>query len=169
MQAGIWLDLGDVWAVARSGGRFFHGYYRCYCYLAVYLLWRATCDQVQPADRDLPGSRRVASIVGCDPRALAEDARDPLGLLPRRPARPTTMSWAWRATRAGTRVGQRDGNGPRRERTGDGPALWRFRYRTRKSWSCGRVIGKADAGQGESAFCVSNLSTHWCPTAVPAD
>ena len=52
----IWLDLDatDDPLHCHQEGRFFHGYYRCYCYLPLYIFCgeHLLCARLRPADRD---------------------------------------------------------------------------------------------------------------------
>ena len=52
----IWLDLDatDDPLHGHQEGRFFHGYYRCYCYLPLYIFCgeHLLCARLRPADRD---------------------------------------------------------------------------------------------------------------------
>jgi hypothetical protein len=71
----IWLDLDttDDPLHGHQEGRFFHGYYGCYCYLPLYIFCGEHLLFLQP------GCRRrqcagVATDRGTDPGALAEDA-----------------------------------------------------------------------------------------------
>ena len=52
----IWLDLDatDDPLHGDQEGRFFHGYYRCYCYLPLYIFCggHLLCARLRPSDRD---------------------------------------------------------------------------------------------------------------------
>ena len=56
-------------------GRFFHGYYDCYCYLPLYVFCgrHLLAAKLRPANIDAAAGsvEEIARIVGADPRALA--------------------------------------------------------------------------------------------------
>ena len=62
----IWLDLDatDDPLHGHQEGRFFHGYYRCYCYLPLYIFCgeHLLCARLRPADRDAS----AGSIESCN-------------------------------------------------------------------------------------------------------
>ena len=159
-------------------GRFFHGYYRCYCYLPLYIFCgeHLLCARLRPADRDASAGSidELQRIVGwirarwpktrivirgdsgfCREAIMAwceaNDVGYVLGL-----ARNKRLERALGKEMETARVAcERTGEAARR--FGD------FRYRTRKSWSCERrVIGKAEylPGKANPRFVVTNLSTH---------
>lgn len=176
----IWLDLDatDDPLHGHQEGRFFHGYYRCYCYLPLYIFCgeHLLCARLRPADRDAStGSveelqRIVDQIRARWPKTRiiirgdsgfcrepimawceANEVRYVLGL-----ARNKRLQRALgKAMEAARVVHERTGKPARRFRD--------FRYRTRKSWSCERrVIGKAEhlPGKANPRFVVTNLSPH---------
>ena len=136
----IWLDLDatDDPLHGMQEGRFFHGYYRCYCYLPLYIFCgdQLLCARLRGADRGSGGGRHRGG--GADRRTtaprVAEDAHRAarrLGVLPRRahelvrgarrglPVRPGAQRAP--GTRAGVRVA-RGARGARPNRQG-GAAL----------------------------------------------
>ena len=176
----IWLDLDatDDPLHGHQEGRFFHGYYRCYCYLPLYIFCgeHLLCARLRPADRDASAGSidELQRIVGwirarwpktrivirgdsgfCREAIMAwceaNDVGYVLGL-----ARNKRLERALGKEMETARVAcERTGEAARR--FGD------FRYRTRKSWSCERrVIGKAEylPGKANPRFVVTNLSTH---------
>ena len=72
------LDATDDPLHANQEGRFFHGYYDCYCYLPLYIFCgRAPAGgQAAPLERGRRGGRsgRGCPHRGADPPPLAEDA-----------------------------------------------------------------------------------------------
>ena len=132
-------------------GRFFHGYYRCYCYLPLYIFCgeHLLCARLRPADRDASAGSidELQRIVGwirarwpktrivirgdsgfCREAIMAwceaNDVGYVLGLGATRPERPR-----WRLERA---LGKEDGNGASVacERTGEAARRFGdFRYR----------------------------------------
>ena len=173
----IWLDLDatDDPLHGHQEGRFFHGYYRCYCYLPLYIFCgeHLLCARLRPSDRDgAAGSveeleRIVAQIRARWPKtriAIRGDSgfcREPimrwceehgvcylLGL-----ARNKRLHRALGREMAEARA--------EHEITGKAARRFRdFRYRTHKSWSCERrVVGKAEVlpGKVNPRFVVTNL------------
>ena len=180
----IWLDLDatDDPLHGHQEGRFFHGYYRCYCYLPLYIFCgeHLLCARLRPADRDASAGSidELQRIVGqirtrwpktrivirgdsgfCREAIMAwceaNDVGYVLGL-----ARNKRLERALGKEMEAARMAcERTGEAARR--FGD------FRYRTRKSWSCERrVIGKAEylPGKANPRFVVTNLSPmRWVP------
>ena len=173
----IWLDLDatDDPLHGHQEGRFFHGYYRCYCYLPLYIFCgeHLLCARLRPADRDASAGSidELQCIVGrirarwpktrivirgdsgfCREAIMAwceaNDVGYVLGL-----ARNKRLERALGKEMETARVAcERTGEAARR--FGD------FRYRTRKSWSCERrVIGKAEylPGKANPRFVVTNF------------
>jgi hypothetical protein len=173
----IWLDLDatDDPLHGHQEGRFFHGYYRCYCYLPLYIFCgeHLLCARLRPSNHDgAAGSvEELAPIVtqirtrwpktrivirgdsGFCREAImawceANDVRYVLGL-----ARNQRLQRALGKEMEDARMAH--------ERTGK-PAR-RFRdlhYRTRKSWSRERrVVGKAEylPNKANPRFVVTNL------------
>ena len=175
----IWLDLDatDDPLHGQQEGRFFHGYYRCYCYLPLYIFSgeHLLCARLRTADKDASSGSvdELQRIVGqirarwpktriiiradsgfCRDAIMAwcetNDVGYVLGL-----ARNKRLQRALGKEMEAARLAC--------ERTGEAARCFRdFRYRTRKSWSCERrVIGKAEylPGKANPRFVVTNLST----------
>ncbi len=175
----IWLDLDatDDPLHGQQEGRFFHGYYRCYCYLPLYIFSgeHLLCARLRTADKDASSGSvdELQRIVGqirarwpktriiiradsgfCRDAIMAwcetNDVGYVLGL-----ARNKRLQRALGKEMEAARLAC--------ERTGETARCFRdFRYRTRKSWSCERrVIGKAEylPGKANPRFVVTNLST----------
>ena len=173
----IWLDLDatDDPLHGHQEGRFFHGYYRCYCYLPLYIFCgeHLLCARLRPSNQDgAAGSveelaRIVAQIRSRWPKTRivirgdsgfcreaimawceANDIRYVLGL-----ARNKRLHRALGREMAEAQAEhQRTGKAARRFRD--------FRYRTRKSWSRERrVVGKAEylPNKANPRFVVTNL------------
>jgi len=173
----IWLDLDatDDPLHGHQEGRFFHGYYRCYCYLPLYIFCgeHLLCARLRPSNQDgAAGSveeleRIVAQIRTRWPKTRIV-IRGDSGF-----CRDTIMSWCEehgvayvlglaRNSRLHRALG-REMHEAREEHERTGKAARRFRdfpYRTRNSWSCERrVIGKAEVlpGKENPRFVVTNL------------
>ncbi|WP_305800989.1 IS1380 family transposase, partial [Thiolapillus sp.] len=175
----VWLDLDatDDPLHGQQEGRFFHGYYRCYCYLPLYIFSgeHLLCARLRTADKDASSGSvdELQRIVGqirarwpktriiiradsgfCRDAIMAwcetNDVGYVLGL-----ARNKRLQQALGKEMEEARLAC--------ERTGEAARCFRdFRYRTRKSWSCERrVIGKAEylPGKANPRFVVTNLST----------
>jgi hypothetical protein len=174
----LWLDLDatDDPLHGHQEGRFFHGYYRCYCYLPLYIFSgeHLLCARLRPSDKDGAAgsveelSRIVAQLRRHWPKTRINIRGDSgfcrdwlmhwcedndvgylLGLA--RNARLTRM--LGEAMHEAREAHQRTGEPARRFRD--------FHYRTRKSWSRERrVVGKAEyLDKGENPrFVVTNLS-----------
>ena len=69
------VDATDSALHGRQEGRFFHGYYRCYCYLPLYIFCRGPPARREAADvgpgRGERRTRRGTAGRRADPRALA--------------------------------------------------------------------------------------------------
>jgi hypothetical protein len=174
----IWLDLDatDDPLHGHQEGRFFHGYYRCYCYLPLYIFCgeHLLCARLRPSNQDASAGsveeleRIVGQIRGRWPKTRivirgdagfcreaimawceANQVRYVLGL-----ARNQRLQRALGETMEAARaVHERTGKPARRFRD--------FRYKTRQSWSRERrVIGKAEylPGKANPRFVVTNLS-----------
>lgn len=174
----IWLDLDatDDPLHGHQEGRFFHGYYRCYCYLPLYIFCgeHLLCARLRSSNQDAAAGsveelERIAAQIrerwpktrivirgdaGFCREAImawceANHVRYVLGL-----ARNKRLQRALGETMAAARQAhERSGQPARRFRD--------FRYRTRKSWSRERrVIGKAEylPGKANPRFVVTNLS-----------
>jgi len=173
----IWLDLDatDDPLHGHQEGRFFHGYYRCYCYLPLYIFCgeHLLCARLRPSNQDgAAGSveeleRIVGQIRERWPKTRI-NIRGDSGF-----CRDWLMNWCedngmgyvlglarnQRLTRAigedlqlAKLAHERSGQPERRYRE--------LRYRTRKSWSRERrVIAKAEylPGKANPRFVVTNL------------
>jgi hypothetical protein len=170
------LDATDDPLHGHQEGRFFHGYYDCYCYLPLYIFCgeQLLCARLRPSNQDAAtGSveeleRIVTQIRAHWPKTrivIRGDAgfcreaimrwcednrvRYVLGL-----ARNKRLQRALGKEMAAAKAAhERTGNPARRFRD--------FRYRTRKSWSCERrVIGKAEylPNKANPRFVVTNLT-----------
>ena len=174
----LWLDLDatDDPLHGHQEGRFFHGYYRGYCYLPLYIFCgeHLLCARLRPSNQDgAAGSvdeleRIIAQIRGRWPKTRivirgdagfcreaimawceTHDVRYVLGLA-RNKRLQRVLGEAMEEARAA------------HERTGQPARRFRdFRYKTRKSWSRERrVIGKAEylPGKANPRFVVTNLT-----------
>jgi hypothetical protein len=174
----IWLDLDatDDPLHGHQEGRFFHGYYRCYCYLPLYIFCgeHLLCARLRPSNQDASAGsvEELERIVGqlrarwpktrivirgdagfCREAIMAwceaNNVRYVLGL-----ARNKRLQRALgEAMEEARTVHERTGKPARRFRD--------LRYKTRKSWSRERrVIGKAEylPGKANPRFVVTNLS-----------
>ena len=174
----IWLDLDatDDPLHGQQEGRFFHGYYRCYCYLPLYIFCgeHLLCARLRSSNMDgAAGSveeltRIVGQIRAHWPKTRIV-IRGDSGF-----CRDAIMSWCEanevsyvlglaRNSRLVRAIGQELHEAKLAyEKTGQAARRFRdLRYRTRKSWSCERrVIGKAEhLGKGSNPrFVVTNLS-----------
>ena len=173
----IWLDLDatDDPLHGHQEGRFFHGYYRCYCYLPLYIFCgeHLLCARLRPSNQDgAAGSVEELERIVTQVRARWPKTR----IIIRGDSgfcRDAIMSWC-EAHRVGYVLGiarnKRLHRALGREmaearaahrRTGKPARRFRdFRYRTRKSWSCERrVVGKAEVlpGKDNPRFVVTNL------------
>ena len=174
----IWLDLDatDDPLHGHQEGRFFHGYYRCYCYLPLYIFCgeHLLCARLRESNQDASAGsieeleRIVGQIRRHWPRTRIH-IRGDSGF-----CRESIMKWCEdhgvgfvlglarnrRLVRAlgGAMHQARSAH----RRTGKPARRFRdFTYRTRKSWSCKRrVVGKAEyLSKGENPrFVVTNLS-----------
>jgi hypothetical protein len=174
----IWLDLDatDDPLHGHQEGRFFHGYYRCYCYLPLYIFCgeHLLCARLRSSDRD-----GAAGSVGELERIVGQiRARWPKTRVVIRGdsgfCRDAIMSWCEargvgyvlglaRNQRLHRALGREMAEAQaEHERTGKPARRFRdFRYRTRKSWSCERrVVGKAEVlpGKTNPRFVVTNLA-----------
>jgi hypothetical protein len=174
----IWLDLDatDDPLHGHQEDRFFHGYYRCYCYLPFYIFCgeHLLCARLRSSNQDgAAGSvEELQRIVG-QIRARWPKTR----IVIRGDAgfcREAIMAWCEansvhyvlglaRNKRLQRVLGtaMEDARAAH-ERTGKPARRFRdFRYKTRKSWSCERrVIGKAEylPGKANPRFIVTNLT-----------
>ena len=173
----IWLDLDatDDPLHGDQEGRFFHGYYRCYCYLPLYIFCggHLLCARLRSSNQDGAAgsveelSRIVSQIREHWPKTRIV-IRGDSGF-----CRDSIMAWC-EANRVKYVLGLarnarlvRAIGGELREahdehgRTGKPARCFRdFEYRTRKSWSRSRrVVGKAEhlAKGANPRFIVTNL------------
>ena len=175
----IWLDLDatDDPLHGHQEGRFFHGYYRCYCYLPLYIFCgeHLLCARLRSSDQDAAAGsvdeleRIVTQIRQRWPKTRivirgdagfcreaimawceANDVRYVLGL-----ARNKRLQRALGKEMEEARAAH--------ERTGKPARRFRdFRYKTRKSWSRERrVVGKAEylPNKANPRFVVTDLTT----------
>lgn len=173
----IWLDLDatDDPLHGHQEGRFFHGYYRCYCYLPLYIFCgeHLLCARLRPSNQDgAAGSVEELEWIVGQIRARWPKTRIVIrgdsGF-----CRDAIMSWC-ETNRIGYVLGLARNKRLHRvlgkemaearaehELTGTAARRFRdFRYRTRKSWSCERrVVGKAEVlpGKANPRFVVTNL------------
>jgi len=173
----IWLDLDatDDPLHGRQEGRFFHGYYRCYCYLPLYIFCgeHLLCARLRPSNRDgAAGSVEELEQIVAQIRARWAKTRIVIrgdsGF-----CRDAIMSWCEahrvdyvlglaRNKRLHRALGREMAEARAAHQITGKPAR-RFRdlrYRTRKSWSCERrVVGKAEVlpGKDNPRFVVTNL------------
>jgi Transposase DDE domain group 1 len=174
------LDATDDPVHGNQEGRFFHGYYDCYCYLPLYIF----------CGRDLLAAKLRPASVDAAEGALEEVRRIVVHIRRRWPhvhiiiradsgfARDDLMTWceangvhfvfglakndrliveiADELVRA-ERISRRTGKPAR--------CFKSFMYQTRRSWSCRRrVVGKAEFTEGEAnpRFIVTSLTRHEC-------
>jgi hypothetical protein len=173
----IWLDLDatDDPLHGHQEGRFFHGYYRCYCYLPLYIFCgeHLLCARLRPSNQDgAAGSVEELERIVTQIRARWPKTRIVIrgdsGF-----CRDALMSWC-EAQRVGYVLGMARNKRLHRAlgremaearaahaMTGKPARRFRdFRYRTRKTWSCERrVVGKAEVlpGKDNPRFVVTNL------------
>jgi hypothetical protein len=170
------LDATDDPLHGRQEGRFFHGYYDCYCYLPLYIFCgdRLVASRLRPSNIDGAAGalEEVARIVA----PLRE--RWPLVRIVLRAdsgfARDNLMAWCEtngvdyifglaRTTRLVAEIGEELASAALESEAAARPAR-RFKdfvWTTRKSWSCERrVVGKAEWTQGEAnpRFIVTTLT-----------
>jgi hypothetical protein len=173
----IWLDLDatDDPLHGHQEGRFFHGYYRCYCYLPLYIFCgeHLLCARLRPSNQDgAAGSVEELEQIVAQVRARWPKTR----LVIRGDSgfcREAIMSWC-EANGVGYLLGLARNKRLHRalgremaharaehEITGEAARRFRdFRYRTRQSWSCERrVVGKAEylPNKANPRFVVTNL------------
>ena len=179
----IWLDLDatDDPLHGHQEGRFFHGYYRTYCYLPLYIFCgeHLLCARLRPANLDASAGSidELARIIGALRRRWPEvriGIRGDAGF-----CREAILAWC---ERHGVEYGlglARDARlvralgtalqAARAEHRATGRAARCFcdlRYRTRQSWSrTRRVVGKAEvlARGANPRFVVTSLSAEEAP------
>jgi hypothetical protein len=174
------VDATDDPLHGKQEGRFFHGYYRHYCYLPLYIFCGAflLCARLRPSNQDASGgcveelARLVAQIRARWPgvRIVIRGDGDF--------ARERILAWCEahkvdyviglpKNPRLLNRIGKQMEHARRKyHRTGRPARCFRnFRYRTLKSWSRSRrVVGKAEhLGRGPNPrFVVTSLSGDRC-------
>ena len=170
------LDATDDPLHGDQEGRFFHGYYRCYCYLPLYIFdgRHLLVATLRKADREASAgakeeiARIVAHLRAAWPEVEIAIARR-LRFLPRRTDE--LVRGEWRGLRVRARAQQAAGADDRRRAgrgqgkfaaTGTAARVFKeFDYRTRDSWSQSRrVVAKAEhLDKGENPrFIVTSLS-----------
>jgi hypothetical protein len=169
------VDATDDPLHGRQEGRFFHGYYRCYCYLPLYV----TCgDFVLAAKLRTSGIDAATGVVEQMTRIVARiRARWPEVKITVRGdsgfAREDLMAWCEtnhadyvlglaRNTRLIDMISPELAIAKEQsEKSGAPVRIFKdFRYRTQKSWSCERrVVGKAEhiPGKANPRFVVTSL------------
>ena len=175
------FDATDDPLHGKQEGRFFHGYYDCYCYLPLYvccgdqLLWaQLRKADIDASDGALEVLQRLVKMIRHKWPLVPILVRADSGF-----CRNALMSWCEahgvnylfgmaKNRRLLTRI-SRTMKKARRDWSSSGRAARRyiqFRYRTRSSWSCGRrVVGKAeylDKG-ANPRFVVTNLGSQDFP------
>src|SRR6202045_110271 len=170
------LDATDDPLHGHQEGRFFHGYYDCYCYLPLYIFCgrHLLAAKLRPANIDgAAGSLEEIARIVAQIRARWPQTRIILradsGF-----ARDALMTWCEangidfifglaKNVRLNRAIGAELVEAREESRTTGAPAR-RFKdfiWSTRKSWSCQRrVIGKAEWTKGEAnpRFIVTSLS-----------
>ena len=85
------LDATDDPLHGQQEGRFFHGYYDCYCYLPLYIFCGRHLLAAKLRRSNIDGSagavEEVARIVGADPPPLADGRASCCAAIPALPAR----------------------------------------------------------------------------------
>jgi hypothetical protein len=178
------LDATDDPVHGHQEGRFFHGYYRSYCYLPLYIFCgdHLLCAKLRPANQDgAAGSvEEVARIVDQIRSHWPEVEiwiRGDSGF-----AREALMAWCEangvhyvlglaKNARLNRAIGQAL-EAVRREQEATGMAVRTYRelrYRTKKSWSrARRVVAKAEQlpGKANPRFVVTSLEAGAFPAPV---
>jgi len=175
----IWLDLDatDDPLHGHQEGRFFHGYYRCYCYLPLYIFCgeHLLCARLRSSNQDAAAGsvdeleRIVTQIRQRWPKTRIV-IRGDAGF-----CREAIMAWCEannvryvlglaRNKRLQRALGKEmEEARAAHERTGKPARRFRdFRYKTRKSWSRERrVVGKAEylPNKANPRFVVTDLTT----------
>lgn len=170
------LDATDDPLHGHQLGRFFHGYYKCYCYLPLYIFCGShlLCAKLRPSDMDASAGsvkqleRIVGQIRSKWPKVQIV-IRGDSGF-----CREKIMSWC-EANQVDFVLGMAKNARLKRivgkelheaqqqfEATGEAARLYKdFRYRTKKSWSRERrVVGKAEhlAKGANPRFVVTSFS-----------
>ena len=173
----LWLDLDatDDPLHGAQEGRFFHGYYKSYCYLPLYIFCgeHLLCARLRPADRDAAVgcvaelARIIEQIRGrwpkvqiivrgdsgfCREELMSWCETQDVGYLLGLAKNPRLEKQIAKALRKSQRRSLQTGRASRRFRE--------LRYRTRQSWSrTRRVVAKAEylAKGANPRFVVTNL------------
>ena len=175
------LDATDDPIHGQQSGRFFHGYYRSYCYLPLYIFCgeHLLCARLRPSNIDASAGsvkeleRIVGAIRSAWPHVQIEIRADS-GF-----CRESLMAWCEqhgvdyvlglaKNTRLVAELAESLAEAKRQfEATGEASRVFKdFAYQTRESWSRSRrVVGKAEhlAGGANPRFVVTSLSAAWCP------
>ncbi len=174
------LDATDDPVHGNQEGRFFHGYYNCYCYLPLYIF----------CGRDLLAAKLRPASVDAAEGALEEVKRIVAHIRRRWPnvriiiradsgfARDDLMTWCEangvhfvfgfaKNDRLIAEIAEELARAERRSRRTRKPArcFKSFMYQTRRSWNCRRrVVGKAEFTEGEAnpRFVVTSLNRREC-------
>jgi hypothetical protein len=174
------LDATDDPVHGEQEGRFFHGYYDCYCYLPLYVfcgrhllvakLRRASMDAADGALEEV--ARLVARIRACWPRTrivLRADsgfARDDLMAWCEANGADFVFGLARNERLVAEIESELDRAVAKSRRTGKPERRFKsFMWMTRSSWSRRRrVVAKAEATQGEAnpRFVVTSLARKAC-------
>jgi hypothetical protein len=183
------LDATDDPLHGQQEGRFFHGYYGCYCYLPLYVfcgdhllvakLRRSNIDAsagaVEEIERLVRQIRTRWPEVRIILRADSGFARDPLMVWCEANRVDYVLGLARNPRLAGEIGAELVAANAEARRTGKAARCFRdFRYRTLDSWTCARrVVGKAeqlvDGDGGTSAnprFVVTSLAVEAWPAAA---
>jgi hypothetical protein len=174
------LDATDDPVHGNQEGRFFHGYYDCYCYLPLYIF----------CGRDLLAAKLRPASVDAAEGALEEVKRIVAHIRRKWPnvriiiradsgfARDDLMTWCeangvhfvFGLAKNDRLIAEIAGDLARAQRmsrrTGKPARCFKsFSYQTRRSWSCRRrVVGKAEFTEGEAnpRFVVTSLNRREC-------
>lgn len=182
------VDATDDLLHGHQEGRFFHGYYRSYCYLPLYIFCgeHLLCSRLRTANQDgaagtVDELKRIIERIRLSWPETRIIVRGDSGF-----CRDAIMSWCEahavdyvlglaKNSRLKTAiVDEMAAAKVQYEATGEAARVFKdFRYRTRKSWSCERrVIGKAEhLAKGENPrFVVTSLSIEaWDARALYED
>lgn len=182
------LDATDDPVHGRQEGRFFHGYYGCYCYLPLYIFCgeHLLCARLRPSDRDASAGaveevQRIVEQVRARWPQVRIILRADSGF-----AREAVMAWCEASgvdyvfglaknARLNRILGKELHEAQLEcERTGQPARAFKdFTYKTRKSWSRERrVVGKAEhlPDKSNPRFVVTSLSAEeWDARALYED
>jgi hypothetical protein len=182
------LDATDDPLHGRQEGRFFHGYYDCYCYLPLYIFCGEylLCARLRPSDRDASAGaveevQRIVEQVRARWPQVRIILRADSGF-----AREAIMTWCEASgvdyvfglaknARLNRILGKELHQAQLEcERTGQAVRAFKdFTYKTRKSWSRERrVVGKAEhlPDKSNPRFVVTSLSAEeWDARALYED